>query len=77
MSDNRTRIISAWPIESITIRVYCKCGGAMHTTMNKVEGINFVLDTFYEEHRSDDCGPCDSKTASKARRKHDARLESG
>lgn len=77
MSDNRTRIVSAWPIASVTIRVYCKCGGAMHTTMSDVDGINFVLDTFYENHQSDGCGPCDAKTARKARVKYERGLAKG
>ena len=67
--DDNTRIISAWPIESITVRVYCKCGGAMHMTMKEVKGINFVLDTFAECHQTDDCGPCNAKTARRARQK--------
>ena len=71
MSDNKTRIISAWPIESVTIRVYCKCGGAMHTTMKDVDGINLVLDAFAEDHQGEDHGPCNARTASRARKKYE------
>lgn len=49
----------------------------MHTTMSDVDGINFVLDTFYEDHGSDDCGPCDAKTARKTRAKHERESAKG
>ncbi len=62
-----TVIRSAWPLASVTVRAYCKCGDAIHTTMNDVEGINTTMEIFAECHQEPGCGPCDSKTARKAR----------
>ena len=65
-----TKIQSAWPIESATLRAYCKCGGAIHLTTNPAtESITLVMETFADSHQGDEHGPCDAKTAAKARRK--------
>lgn len=65
-----TTIKSAWTIESATLRAYCKCGGAIHLTTNPAtENISFVMDTFADSHQGEGHGPCDAKTAAKARRK--------
>lgn len=64
-----TTIKSAWPIESATLRAYCKCGGAIHLTTNPaIENITFIMETFADAHQGDGHGHCDAKTAAKARR---------
>lgn len=68
-----TTVKSAWPIYSMTIRAYCKCGDAIHTTMNDPAAIELVMETFASDHIGEDHGPCDPKTARKARRKKDRR----
>lgn len=64
-----TTIKSAWPLESVTLRAYCKCGGAIHLTTNPAtENVTFVMETFADAHAGVGHGPCDAKTARKARR---------
>ena len=64
-----TTIKSAWPIATITIRVYCTCGGAMHLTMNKPGEAEFIMEAFAESHSGKGHKPTDSKTAAKERRR--------
>jgi hypothetical protein len=64
-----TTIKSAWPIASMTLRVYCVCGTAMHLTMNEPDAVELVMETFASAHVGDEHGPCDSKTAARARKK--------
>ncbi|KKL69573.1 hypothetical protein LCGC14_2113570 [marine sediment metagenome] len=64
-----TTIKSAWPIESVTLRAYCRCGGAIHLTTNPaIENVTFVMETFANAHAGKDHEPCDAKAAAKARR---------
>ncbi len=72
---NGTTIKSVWPIESMTLRAYCECGGAIHLTANPAtENVTFVMETFAGAHRGNGHAPCDAKTAAKARRRRE-RLE--
>ena len=64
-----TKITSAWPIASMTIRVYCKCGAALQLTMNEPKGFEFVMETFLVEHTGEGHEPCDAKVARKKRAK--------
>ncbi len=64
-----TTIRSIWPIASMTLRAYCICGDAVHLTMNDPDAIELVMETFAEDHLSEGHGPCDSKTAARARKK--------
>lgn len=66
-----TTLKLAWQPHSITIRAYCKCGGAIHATISPPGEILFVLESFAEQHQGDGCGPCDAKTSRKARRKRE------
>ncbi len=66
-----TTIKSAWPIESITVRAYCKCGDAIHTSMNSLQPFEFVMEAFADDHQGENHGSCDAKTARKARRKRE------
>ncbi len=69
-----TTIKSAWPIASLTLRAYCTCGSAIHLTMKEPGAVELVMDTFFEMHDGEGHEPCDSKTASRARRKSDRRI---
>ena len=65
-----TTIKSAWPIASITLRAYCICGDAVHLTVDHPDAIELVMETFAEDHLGEEGhGPCDSKTAARARKK--------
>ena len=64
-----TTIKSAWPIASMTIRAYCICGDAVHLTMNDPDAIQLVMEIFAGDHFGEEHGPCDSKTAARARKK--------
>lgn len=64
-----TTVKSAWPIASMTVRGYCKCGAAIHTTSNNPDTISYVMETFAEDHHGEGHGACDAKTARKARKK--------
>jgi len=61
-----------WRPHSITVRAYCKCGDAIHTTISPVDDkVEFIFETFAQAHTGIFCGPCDAKTAAKARRKRE------
>ena len=66
-----TTIKSAWPIASMTLRAYCTCGGAIHLTVKDPDAVQLVMETFAEMHLGEEHGPCDSKTAARARKKRD------
>lgn len=66
-----TTIKSAWSIASITMRAYCLCGDAIHTTVNDPGTLAFVMETFAEVHQGEGHGPTDSKTAARARKKRE------
>ncbi len=64
-----TTIKSVWTLASLTLRGYCICGGAIHLTVKDPDVVQVVMGTFAAAHQGEGHGPCDSKTAAKARRK--------
>jgi len=64
-----TTIKSAWSIASMTLRAYCICGDAIHLTVKNPGAVELVMEIFADAHFGEGHGPCDSKTAARARKK--------
>lgn len=65
-------------VTSISYKCYCLCGGKLHASSSPPEGAKWLVAQFETIHSGEGHGPCDARTAAKARRLaelHDGKAE--
>jgi hypothetical protein len=61
-------------VYSVTARLYCSCGEALHTTAAWDTVAETVM-IFWSQHQGDGHGPTDPDTARRARLRHERKVD--
>jgi len=59
-------------VHSVTVRLYCACGDALHTTSDWI-GVLYKIDEFWTQHQGDGHGPTTPRKARYARKRRSER----